>query len=289
MILGAGLGTRLRPLTDELPKPLVPVGDRPAVAHVAAQLASAGMDAAVINAHHLAAAFTPARLASLPLRVQVIVEDEILGTAGGVANAAPLLVEGEVLIWNADILAGVDAGALFAAHAAASAEATLAIAPRSAGEGTVGIGQDGRVVRLRGQRFGEEAAGGDFLGVHVLSAALRKALPRAGCLVGDVYLPALRRGARIATFASAGAWDDVGSVADYLAANARWLARMGVDAWVGEGAQVSPGVTITGSVIGAGAVVTGEGAVTGSVIWPGARAEAPLHRTVVTTGGRTAR
>ncbi len=71
MILAAGLGTRLRPLTDELPKPLVPVGDRPALAHVAARLAAAGIREAVINVHHLAAAFTPAILAAMPLVLRV--------------------------------------------------------------------------------------------------------------------------------------------------------------------------------------------------------------------------
>jgi mannose-1-phosphate guanylyltransferase len=289
MILGAGLGTRLRPLTLELPKPLVPVGDGPALAEVAAPLSAAGIREAVINAHHLAEAFTPARLARLPLRVEVIREAEILGTAGGVANAAPLLAEGEIVVWNGDILAGVDVAALLGAHAALGAEATLAVAPRGAGEGTVGIGEDGRVVRLRGERTGDEAVGGDFIGVQVIGARLRRVLPSAGCLVGDVYLPALRRGARIATFAAPGAWDDIGTVAAYLAANARWLARRGVGAWVGEGAEVGERVTLAGSVVGAGAVVSGEGAVRGSVIWPGARVEAPLDAAVVTTGGRIAR
>src|SRR5215475_3749531 len=99
MILAAGLGTRLRPLTDELPKPLVPVGDRPAVAHVAARLAAAGVCEAVLNTHHLASAFTPERLAGLPIAVHPIHEPEILGTAGAVANAAALLGEGPVVVW----------------------------------------------------------------------------------------------------------------------------------------------------------------------------------------------
>jgi mannose-1-phosphate guanylyltransferase len=289
MILGAGLGTRLRPLTDELPKPLVPVGDGPALAQVAARLAAAGIREAVLNAYHLAAAFTPARLAPLPLRVEVLREAEVLGTAGAVANAAPLLVGGDVVVWNGDIVAEVDVAALFEAHAGLGAEATLCVAPRGAGEGTVGIGDDGRVVRLRGERTGSEAHGGDFLGVQVLGAALRRSLPRIGCLVGDAYMPALRRGARIATFAVTGAWDDIGTVAAYLAANTRWLARTGVEAWVGQGAEVASGVTLAGSVVGAGAVVSGAGAIRGSVIWPGARAQAPLDEAVVTTGGRLVR
>ncbi len=94
MILAAGLGTRLRPLTDLLPKPLVPVGDRPAVAHVAERLAAAGIREVVLNTHHLAGAFTAEILAGLPIALRVVHEREILGTAGGVANASALLGDG---------------------------------------------------------------------------------------------------------------------------------------------------------------------------------------------------
>src|ERR1700722_5417639 len=102
MILAAGLGTRLRPLTDELPKPLLPVGDVPAVAQVAAVLRDAGFREAVINVHHLAAAFPPAILAAMPLVLRVSLEPEVLGTAGGVANAGALLGDGDVVVWNGD-------------------------------------------------------------------------------------------------------------------------------------------------------------------------------------------
>ena len=283
MILAAGLGTRLRPLTDELPKPLVPIGDGPVLAQVAARLAAAGITEAVLNTHHLASAF--AGLAGLPISLRVIHETEILGTAGGVANAAALLGEGEVLVWNGDILADVDVTALLAAQRANGSAATLAVAPRAAGEGTVGLGGDGRVVRLRGERFGEETRGGDFLGIHVLGVALRGRLPERGCLVGDLYLPALREGQRLATFAVPGAWDDIGTIAAYLAANARWLSRAGLASWVGEGARVDSGIDLTGSIVGAGAMVRGTGALTRSVIWPGACAGAPLDGAVVTARG----
>ena len=287
MILAAGLGTRLRPLTDELPKPLVPVGDRPAVAHVAERLAAAGIGEAVLNTHHLAEAFTAQRLADLPVALHVLHETAILGTAGGVANAASLLADGDVVVWNGDILAEVDVSALLAAHRATGAAATLAVAPRAAGEGTVGLDARGRVVRLRGERFGEEVSSADFLGIQVLGPELRATFPRPGCLVDDGYRPALRRGLVVATFAFAGPWDDIGTVAAYLAANARWLRRSGRGSFVHATARVAAGVTVEGSVIGAGAEVTGAGTVRDSVIWPGARAEAPLEGVVVSRGGVT--
>ncbi len=289
MILAAGFGTRLRPLTDELPKPLVPVGDRAAVAHIADRLAKAGIAEAVLNTHHLAEAFTPRRIAALPLRLRVIHEPSILGTAGGVANAAPLLGDGEVILWNGDILADVDIAALLEIHRAARAPATMVIAPRPHGEGTVGVDPTGAIVRLRGELFGDEVSGGDFLGIYAIGPALRARLPREGCLIGDGCLPALRAGQRIASFPVTTAWDDIGSIASYLRANRRWLGRVGQGNHVGEGAVIAAGVTIEDSVIGAGAELRGHGVVRGAVIWPGARAEAPLEDAVVTTTGLVVR
>jgi mannose-1-phosphate guanylyltransferase len=282
MILAAGLGTRLRPLTFELPKPLVPVGDRPSVAHVARELARAGIDSAVLNTHHLADAFTPDMLARIPIPIQVVHEPAILGTGGGVANAAELLGDGDVVVWNADILTSLDLGAMIAAHRASGALATLAIAPRAEGEGTVGVDAAGRVARLRGKRFGDESQRGDFLGIYVLSGAFRQRLPSVGCLLGDGAMPLLDEGARIATFPAPVAWDEVGSVASYLAANASWLAREGRASFVHPSARVAAGVDVTGSVVGEGAVVEGEGALRDVVVWPSARAVAPLSRAVVT-------
>ncbi|MEJ7733049.1 MAG: sugar phosphate nucleotidyltransferase [Polyangiaceae bacterium] len=180
MVLAAGLGTRLRPLSDELPKPLVPIGDRPALAHVLDRLRAGGIARAVLNTFHLPAAFTPPRLEALPLPLEIVRETELLGTAGGVANAADRLGEGDVLLWNADVLADVDVGALFALQEATGAAATLAAAPRAVGEGTLGVGAEGRVVRLRAERFGVEVGGADFLGVHVLGAGCAARCPPSG-------------------------------------------------------------------------------------------------------------
>jgi mannose-1-phosphate guanylyltransferase len=289
MILAAGFGTRLRPLTDELPKPLVPVGDRAAVAHIADHLAKAGIQEAVLNTHHLAEAFTEGRIAALPIRLRVIHEAAILGTAGGVANAAPLLGDGEVILWNGDILADVDIAALLEVHRCARAPATMVVAPRPRGEGTVGLDEGGAIVRLRGELFGEEARGGDFLGITAIGPVLRARLPREGCLIGDGCLPALRAGERIASVTVTTAWDDIGSIASYLRANLRWLGRREMGNFVGDGAEIAGGVTLEDAVVGAGARVGGRGLVRRSVIWPGARAEAPLDGVVVTTAGIVAR
>jgi mannose-1-phosphate guanylyltransferase len=282
MILCAGLGTRLRPLTDELPKPLVPVGDRPAVAHVVEVLRRARPDVrVVVNAHHRAGAV---RAWAEPEGIAVSEETELLGTAGGVAAASSLLGAGDVLVWNGDIFAELDVEALARDHATAGAvEATLAVAPAPAGEGNVGVARDGRVTRLRKERTGDEASGGYFLGIHVLAPSIRASLPRAGCLVGDVYLPALRGGRILRAHPTTTPFLDVGTIDAYLDANRAWLVRRGVTSFVDAGATVADGVDVEGSVVGRGAVVNAPAR--RCVIWPGAVVDAPVADAVVTTRG----
>jgi mannose-1-phosphate guanylyltransferase len=283
MVLAAGLGTRLRPLTEHCAKPLVPVGDRPALAHVLDSLREAGATRIVVNAHHHATqvrAFVEGFGAGAGVALSE--ETELLGTAGGIARAAPLLGEGDVLVWNGDILADLDVRSLVAEHKAPS-EATLLVQPLPAGRGPVGVDADGRVVRLRKDRFGDEATGGDFLGIHVLGRRLRARLPASGGLVEDVLVPAMARGEEVRAVLFDAPWQDIGTVPAYLAANVAWLRERGLEQWVGPGARVDPGVVLDASVVGAGAVVSGSGFVVRSVVWPGARAVAPLTDAVVTS------
>lgn len=280
MILCAGLGTRLRPLSDRRAKALMPIGDRPALAHVLEKVRPLG-GSVVVNAFHRAPDVVA--YARESAGIDVSVEEELLGTAGGLARAADRLGPGDVLVWNGDIQADVDVRALLAAH---RAEATLAVrfAGGKAGTGNVGVSEDGRIVRLRAESTGAgEVRGGEFAGIHVLGADLRKSLPSRGCLVGDVLLPALRRGAMVRAF-EIDAFRDIGTVDAYLDANLAWLAARGAPSWVGPGARVSSGVTLQASVVGAGAEVEGAGALDGCVVWPGARVRSPLVRVVVADG-----
>ena len=279
MVLCAGLGTRLRPLTDERAKPMVPVGDRPALAHVVARVRLAVPSRIVVNVHH-----RPEDVLAWaePEHIAVSHERELLGTAGGVARASVLLGEGDVLVWNGDILTELDPRDLVAAHERASEAdatlATLAVRQRPAGEGNVGFTEDGRIVRLRRESFGVEAHGGEFLGIHVVGEALRALLPEQGCLVGDVYLPALRRGERLDAHVTTAPFVDVGSIAQYLAANAHWLAARGLTSWAHPTATVN--ASIEGSVVGEGAIV--DAPALASVVWPGAHVQSACNRAVVT-------
>jgi NDP-sugar pyrophosphorylase family protein len=316
MVLCAGLGTRLRPLTDELAKPMVPVGDRPAVAHVVQRVRLAGATRIVVNVHHRP---DDVRAWAEGEGIAISHERELLGTAGGVARARVLLGDGgDVLVWNGDILSELDPRALLATHAGAPATtpehghghghghehehehghgrahdhasarrgahlATLAVRARGAGEGNVGFDERGRITRLRAESFGPESRGGEFLGIHVIGDELRARLPESGCLVGDVYLPALRRGEQLRVHVTEAPFVDVGSLAQYLAANAAWLAARGLSSWTHPTATIN--APIDGSVVGAGAVV--DAPATRSVVWAGARVRDACERAVVTPASTT--
>ncbi len=280
MVLCAGFGTRLRPLTDELPKPLVPVGDRPLLAHILIRLARTGVQHAVVNVYHKDEAFL-GTFNGLPLVPQVIHESELLGTAGGIAGARGLLGDGPCVLHNGDIWIDPPVRSLLAA---VEDGMCLAVRERPVGTGSVGLGEGGRVVRLRGSAFGVELAGADYVGVSALGQRCLGTLPERGCLIRDWAIPELSRGGEIRTVRTQASWVDVGGLAGYLASNLAWLGDR--PDYVGPEATLSAGVELRRSVVGAGAEIVGEGLVEDCVIWPGARAVAPLRRAVVTGLGR---
>jgi mannose-1-phosphate guanylyltransferase len=283
MVLCAGFGTRLRPLTDERPKPLVPFGDRTLLEHVLAGLGAQGLLPAVVNSHHLASAFRTL-VADFEGILEVVEEPDIRGTAGGVAGARHVLSKGPVLVTNADVLASVDGRSLLARTPRDGL--CLAVAPRPRGSGTVGVGAEGRVVRLRGERFGEELEGGDYVCTLGIGEVALAALPPAGCLIGDVAMPLARRGGALFTMRVDGELVEPGdSPTAYHAGNLAWLARRGEGSFTAEGARVAPQVTLRDTIVGRGATVEGQGSLERVVVWPGATVRAPLADAIVTTGG----
>jgi mannose-1-phosphate guanylyltransferase len=283
MVLCAGFGTRLQPLTNFFPKPLLPVGDRPAFQHILDQLRSHGFGPVALNTHHRADTFEGV----VPPDVAVMHEPSILGTAGGVANAASALGPGDVLIWNGDIQVQPDLPALVRAHRDRAAEgvvATLLVVPREDGEGTVGLDVEGNVARLRGERFGTEVAGADYLGVMVLSETARAGLPVEGCLVGDVLMPILREGRRVAVVAHLGGWVDIGTPALFLEANLQWLRSHRQRSWCAPEASVAAPVRLIDSIV-AGGAVGGEGMLRECVVLPGGNLSAPSERCIALPDG----
>jgi mannose-1-phosphate guanylyltransferase len=285
LILSAGLGTRLAPLTTWRAKPLVPIGDRPALAHIVTRLRAA-CPVLVVNAFHRADEIEAyARGAGLA----VSREEELLGTAGGLARAGDLLGTGDVLVWNGDMVGDLDAASLLDAHArnaTRGALATLVVRPRRDAAGNTGLDAEGDVVRIRREpcRAGETHSA-DFQGIYVVSDALRRRLPASGDIIAEAFLPAIRSGERIAAFATDIDLIDVGTPRAYLDANLRWLASLWRTSWVGDGAVVDPGIELAQALVGEGARVRGEGRLEACVVWPGATVSAPLTNAVVATEG----
>jgi mannose-1-phosphate guanylyltransferase len=285
MVLCAGHGTRLRPLTDELPKPLLPFGDRSLLEHAMAALARAGYARPLVNTHHLREVFVT-KVAQLGLEVQVVEEPVLRGTAGGVYGARKQLGPAPVVLLNGDAV--FDAVPPGFAELARDEYLVLAVIPRAAGEGTVGIGTNGRVVRLRGERFGPELAGGDYIGLCALGERGLEGLPEYGCLIGDFALPLLRRGLAIQSFEfTSMVWLPADDLKGYFLDNLAWLerARRGAS-WVSPEATLGSGVVLSSTLVGATARVEGAGAVTRCLVMPGAVATAPLANAIVTPSGR---
>ena len=132
MIFAAGLGTRLKPLTDHMPKALVPVAGKPMLEHVIGKLKSAGFDEIVINVHHFAHQIIDFLKAKDNFGIQIWISDEseeLLDTGGGIKKAAPYFDE-PFLVHNADILSNVDLKAMYNYHLTSSNDATLLVSPR---------------------------------------------------------------------------------------------------------------------------------------------------------------
>jgi mannose-1-phosphate guanylyltransferase len=158
-VLGAGLGTRLRPLTNEWPKPLLPVGGRPVITYAFAQLKALGIRRIIVNTHHLPhrydEVFPDARWEGVELIFRH--EPELLETGGGIKNIEDL-VEGEHLaIFNGDVVSNLPLEDLWRGHLASAGEATLAL--RSGG-GPLQIALDAATGRIRdiGNRRGTNAS-----------------------------------------------------------------------------------------------------------------------------------
>ena len=132
MIFAAGLGKRLKPLTDHMPKALVPVAGKPMLEHVIGKLKSAGFDEIVINVHHFAHQIIDFLKAKDNFGIQIWISDEseeLLDTGGGIKKAAPYFDE-PFLVHNADILSNIDLKAMYNYHLTSSNDATLLVSPR---------------------------------------------------------------------------------------------------------------------------------------------------------------
>ena len=307
-VLGAGLGTRLRPLTDQLPKPLVPVGLKPLITFAFDHLiAEAGADGFIVNTHHLAEAFATA-FPSGNYRERVIQfrhEPLLLETGGGIKNIADLLRgDRPLLVYNGDILTDLPLASAIANHRASGHLATL-ILRSNGGPKHIAFDAASGTVRDVRDRFGKgyphEHA---FTGIYLIEPALLEFIPAdAKISIIPILIDLIREGKPVGgVVIDEGEWRDLGSRKEYLDVHRdlrsdlkEIFPRYGAldktwRNWVSPEAQIGTGARVLGcSAIGAGAVI-GEGAqVEDSLIWPrGIVAPGARLRGCVVRGGSEA-
>lgn len=306
MLVAAGYGTRLSPLTDELPKPAVPVANQPAAWFALDHLARAGVRDFAVNTHHLAGALRAALepLAPPGVALRFVHEPEILGTGGGVRNAWQPADGEDFVVMNGKLLYGPDLERALSLHRESGAVATMLVRalPADAGFAPVEVDAEGRVRRLRG--LPEAAADPGltarmYTGVQILSARAHRDLPQAGDIIEHAYLPWLERGETVMGVLDEGGavgWRDVGvTPTHYLDANLAMLRgevpwpgiEVGQDATiVADAAHVAGGARVSEAVVGAGATVPADTVLRRSVVWPDAHVPSGVvEDAIVTTAG----
>ena len=295
MILAAGLGTRLRPLSYELPKPIVPVLGRPLCSYNMEFLSRSGVRSFVMNLHtrpkliqQCVAGWTRGKI-----RVDYTVEPEILGTGGGIWNARAFLAEGTFVTANSDTMVRFPFSDALAFHRGKKALATLVLFPDPHGKYTpVGLDGEGRITG-----FGNAAGGvasGFYTGFQIVEPALLGEIPpgRPSCIVRDTYMRLADKGAPVFGFLSSGSFREFGSPSDYLEGTLALLSerpagkeepssrRAGVEilppAYIAPGAKIAPGARIgPGAVIEDGAEVKEGASVTRAILTPRRRVDIP--------------
>jgi mannose-1-phosphate guanylyltransferase len=297
MIVAAGLGTRLRPLSELLPKPAVPVRGLPLIAYPLALLAHAGVRDVTVNVHHLPERLVAASEASRPpgVTLRFSSEPKLLDTGGGIARVAGFLRESDpcVLI-GGDMIVDLDLRAAVALHRASGRAVTAVLRrdPRAAQFGTIGVDRTGRMRRI-GRRFdlGGEVDSGVYTWVNVVSARAFDSLPSREIFshLDDWWAPELARGSdeigAVVLGPEACAWEPVGTPAEYLHANFALpkLSYLDADARARSlGATLLPGL-----VAGAGADVPPDARLERVVVWENERVPRGfVGREGVFAGGR---
>src|SRR5829696_2033442 len=302
MVMAAGLGTRLRPLTYEVPKPMVPVANRPIVEHILRGLAGHGFEEVIANLH-----WFPETIrgrfddgSGLGIELTYSYEEELLGTAGGVRNVREFFGSDPFLVIAADALTDLDLAALARAHRERGWIATLATKRVSDTEdyGVVVAGSDGRV-----QGFQEKPDPAEALSdlancmIYVLEPEVFDYFPDKPVVdfALDVFPALLENDVPFGVHITDAYWNDVGSLSEYLQGNLDLIERAvdvepvgelvaddGLDgvelhgrALVGDRVEIGAGVRLDGPlVIGPGARI-GDGAnVRESVLLAGAEVPA---------------
>lgn len=214
VILAGGLGTRLRPYTTVIPKPLVPIGDRAVLEHIIRSLAAAGVDRVDLCVSHLGQLIC-AYLANadLPPGLDIALhwEQEPLGTAGALRSVPDL--EGTFIVMNGDVLTTLDYGALVACHRAQGATLTVAMHSKQVDIDLGVIEADDGLVRdyIEKPSLRYQVS----MGIYVYEARALQHLPEGPCQFPDLVHRLLAEGEIVAACETDADWYDIGTVGEY--------------------------------------------------------------------------
>jgi mannose-1-phosphate guanylyltransferase len=302
-VLGAGLGTRLRPLTERVPKPLIPVWNKPLLTYAFDHLrADAGTEAFLVNTHHCPETYDEAFPGGLHEGAPVGFRHEpvLLDTAGGIANVRDWLPSGDesFAVYNGDILTDLPLVPAIGAHEGSDALVTMVL--RSSGD-ALQVAWDaasGRVADIRAALGrGSDLPRYQFTGIYLVRPAFLDFLTPGR--IESVILPFLEvmrsRDGVGGVVIDEGRWSDLGNRTSYLDASTAIAGEGGFPRYgrraalsrVHPESRIDPSARVDAlTVVGAGCEI-GPGAVVGeSILWPGSRvaAGARLRRCVVRTG-----
>jgi NDP-sugar pyrophosphorylase family protein len=283
LVLAAGRGERLRPLTDAVPKPLLPILGRPVIEHTLAALAAAGCEATAINLHHLGDAIEGRRGGAFQgMRLTYSREPELLGTLGALGPLRDFAAAADLfLVINGDSLCRWPLPRLLRRHRRGGAAATLLLTrrphPKDYGGGVV-VRPDGSLRSLRGGTPRDKEKRRVFAGAHVFAPAILDRAAWSGepaDFITDLYEPLLAAGVHLMTLSSRRHWHDLGTPERYLAGArnwglGRWPRRFGRSSWIAPGAEVQPPSRVRRSVVERGAVIGPECRIDRSLVLGGA-------------------
>lgn len=283
-VLAAGFGTRLQPLTNTLPKPLIPVLNVPSLCYSLFLLKRTGISKAIINIHHhqesIRHFFDEHDFGSLEIVLSE--EREILGTGGGLKKCESLLGDEEFVLINSDIISDIDLRSLIDTHRHSGAGGTLALyeTPLAAEIDHIGV-KDDRVLDFRNRRGTELDSAFIYTGTAILTPAIFQHLESSYSGIVETGFNRLVENEGLAFYEHKGLWQDIGTLPNFYRANlddnlrilqlaAQMQRQLGFFPHrVSEAALISSKATVKDSVIGANCSIAKGAVVEHSVLLPG--------------------